>query len=247
MVNPAEPARIILIDDHPFILDALKLTITVSWPGAEVKCAESLEEACSLMEDGWSPRLAMLDLGLPGYAELEALHAFRSRAPEVPVVVFSGLESREHTLMAIDSGAMGFIPKKLGRSEVIAALQTVMRGELYVPRLLFQGDGAPARTQEGGLTGAQWGARGEAINGAGAAAPAEPMSARLDGLTERQREVMGLMLQGLANKVIARRLDITEGTVKNHISHVLEAMGVTNRVQAVLAASAAGLRVARHD
>lgn len=236
MQNTAEPARIILIDDHPFILDALKLTIKVSWPGAEVKCAESLEQACGLMEGGWSPRLAMLDLGLPGYAELEALHAFRNRAPEVPVVVFSGLESREHTLMAIDSGAMGFIPKKLGRSEVISALQTVMRGELFVPRMLFQGESAPARLQEPVGVGAS-----------GAASAGAPLSARIDDLTERQREVMGLMLQGLANKVIARRLEITEGTVKNHISHVLEAMGVTNRVQAVLAASAAGLRVARHD
>lgn len=234
MVNSAEPARIILIDDHPFILDALKLTIEVSWPGAEVRCAESLEEACTVMDGGWTPRLAMLDLGLPGYAELEALHAFRSRAPEVPVVVFSGLESREHTLMAIDSGAMGFIPKKLGRSEVIAALQTVMRGELFVPRMLFQGERAPARAPE--------------PTGAGTSVSAvDPLTVRIGGLTDRQREVMGLMLQGLANKVIARRLEITEGTVKNHISHVLEAMGVSNRVQAVLAASAAGLKVTQHD
>ena len=234
MVNSAEPARIILIDDHPFILDALKLTIKVSWPGAEVRCAESLEEACTVMDGGWTPRLAMLDLGLPGYAELEALHAFRSRAPEVPVVVFSGLESREHTLMAIDSGAMGFIPKKLGRSEVIAALQTVMRGELFVPRMLFQGESAPARAPEPA--------------GAGLSVSAvDPLAVRIGDLTDRQREVMGLMLQGLANKVIARRLEITEGTVKNHISHVLEAMGVSNRVQAVLAASAAGLKVTQHD
>ena len=234
MVNSAEPARIILIDDHPFILDALKLTIKVSWPGAEVRCAESLEEACTVMDGGWTPRLAMLDLGLPGYAELEALHAFRSRAPEVPVVVFSGLESREHTLMAIDSGAMGFIPKKLGRSEVIAALQTVMRGELFVPRMLFQGESAPARAPE--------------LAGAGLSVSAvDPLAVRIGDLTDRQREVMGLMLQGLANKVIARRLEITEGTVKNHISHVLEAMGVSNRVQAVLAASAAGLKVTQHD
>jgi len=229
-------ARIILIDDHPFILDALKLAIEIAWPGAEVRCTDSLNAAYGVMEAGWVPHLAMLDLGLPGlpgHSELDALISFRQRAPEVPVVVFSGLESREHTLMAIDSGAMGFIPKKLARREVLAAIQTVMRGELYVPRILFQEAHLPAVPAE------------SAASSAVAVAPVSAaMQARLAGLTQRQREVMDLMLQGLANKVIARRLDITEGTVKNHISHVLDAMGVSNRLQAVLAASAAGLRVA---
>ena len=235
----ADTARIILIDDHPFILDALKLAIGIAWPGAQVECTNSLQAAYTVMEQGWLPTLAMLDLGLPGYAELDALHAFRQRAPEVPVVVFSGLESREQTLAAIDSGAMGFIPKRLGRSEVLSAIQTVMRGELFLPRMLFHGGAAAPDAEDAGTTAA-----GAAQS---AATDAAAMHARLAGLTARQREVMYLMLQGLANKVIAVRLGIIEGTVKNHISHVFEAMGVSSRVQAVLAASAAGLRLPLHD
>ena len=235
----ADTARIILIDDHPFILDALKLAIEIAWPGAQVECTNSLQAAYVVMEQGWSPTLAMLDLGLPGYAELDALHAFRQRAPKVPVVVFSGLESREQTLAAIDNGAMGFIPKRLGRSEVLSAIQTVMRGELFLPRMLFHSGAESPAAEEAGSAAADI-AQASASNAAA-------MHARLAGLTVRQREIMYLMLQGLSNKVIAERIGVIEGTVKNHISNVFEAMGVSSRVQAVLAASAAGLRMPLHD
>ncbi len=235
-----QPARIILVDDHPFILDAAKLAIEIAWPGAEVRGTGSLVAAFALIEGGWTPSLAMIDLGMPGHVGLDALLSFRQQVPDVPVVVFSGLESREHVFMAIENGAMGFIPKKLGKSDVLAAIQKVMRGEIYVPRILFQ-PGSPLRQEE---------LRREA----GPAAPATYSDAECAKvremvalLTPRQREVLDLMLQGFANKVIARRLDIAEGTVKNYVSHVLDALGVATRVQAVLKASAAAIRVSLHD
>ncbi len=231
----ASAVRIVLVDDHPLMLEATKLAIEVAWPGADVRCAASLEEAYRNMAAGWLPQLALIDLGMPGHTGLGALHAFRQSMPEVPVVVFSGLESREHTLMAIDCGAMGFIPKKLDRREVLAAIHTVMRGEIFVPRILFRTEAPSAPLQDAMVPVSNQ-----------AAPAADALRTRIAGLTERQREVMELMLQGLANKVIARRLGIVEGTVKTHIGNVLEAMGASNRLQAVLAASAAGIRVALH-
>jgi len=157
--------------------------------------------------------LCLLDLGLPDCSGLEALERMRA----LPVVVVSGSDDLSYVLKALDLGAMGYIPKTSPRDVLLGAVRLVASGGIYVP--------VQALT-----------AREAAV-----AAPAAPQPDL--GMSARQREVLDLLLKGLPNKLIARKLDISENTAKIHVSAVLRALGVASRTQALIAASRLGLRL----
>ena len=157
--------------------------------------------------------LVMLDLGMPGCSGVEAVARFRERFPALPVVVVSGASDPKVINAALDLGAMGFIPKSAPGEVLLQAVRLVISGAIYVPV--------------------------EALN----TPPLPPHAAAGLNLSPRQREVLDLLLKGLSNKLIARKLDISENTTKIHVSAVLDALGVATRTQAVIAASRLGLRL----
>src|SRR5262245_61671251 len=159
------------------------------------------------------PDLVMLDLGMPGFSGVEALRRWRERFPALPVVVVSGANEPSTINAALDLGAMGFIPKSAPGEVLLQAVRLVISGAIYVPV--------------------------EALN---APQTAAPPTAPLN-LSPRQLEVLALLLKGLSNKLIARKLDISENTTKIHVSAVLDALGVATRTQAVIAASRLGLHL----
>jgi DNA-binding NarL/FixJ family response regulator len=134
----------------------------------------------------------------------------------------SGSDDTRSVLRALDIGAMGYIPKTSPRDVLLGAVRLVASGGIYVPvealKAREAGEHAPA-----------------------AAAP--PKTSAELGLSARQWEVLGLLLKGLPNKLIARKLDISENTTKIHVSAVLRALGVSSRTQALLAANRLGLRL----
>jgi DNA-binding NarL/FixJ family response regulator len=139
----------------------------------------------------------------------------RARHAGISVVVLSASNDRETVLKALDLGALGYIPKSATRDVMLNALRLVFAGGVYIPP--------------------------EALNRAEPreANPPNHSPAEL-GLSERQLEVLALMMQGNSNKVISRKLELAEPTVKHHVTAVLKALKVTNRTEAVIAVGALG-------
>jgi DNA-binding NarL/FixJ family response regulator len=211
--------RTLVVDDHPLMADALKTALAGE---ADVQTADNLQQAFELAAGEPAFDLVMLDLGLPGCSGVQALERFRERFPGLPVVVVSAANDLASITTAIDLGAMGFIPKTSPKDMVLQAVRLVASGGIYVPV-----EALKQRAQEP-VAGAARGA---------------PRSEEDLGLSPRQREVLSLLLKGLPNKLIARKLDISENTTKVHVSAVLHALGVSTRTQAVLLASRLGIRV----
>lgn len=215
--------KILVVDDHELIREALREVLKDLDPAIEVLEAENCEDALALLDSHPDLALVLLDIQLPRRSGLDALSEFRSRNPAVPVVVLSGSENSGDVMRAIDGGAMGFIPKSQPSRVMIGALRLVLAGGAYLPaEILSQITPQPGGSRSG-------------------AAPASARTPEELGLTERQTEVLGLLIQGKPNKIICRELGLAEGTVKIHISAILRALGVANRTQAVIAVSRMGL------
>jgi DNA-binding NarL/FixJ family response regulator len=215
--------QILVVDDHPLILEALKQVLRDLEPDIEVVEARDASQALEQVKLHPQLALVLLDLALPQAHGLELLEQLRGAAPELPVVVLSATEDRETVLRAIRDGAMGFIPKTSRTEVLVAALRLVFSGGVYLPPAAFAG---PMH------------AVCEPTN-----APAGGRSPREVGLTERQSQVLALLVQGKSNKLICRALDLAEGTVKIHITAILRALNVSNRTEAVVAVSRLGLRL----
>ncbi len=223
--------RLAVIDDHPLVRDAVAMLVASIAGNHASRGFETLESFESDHAAGSRYDLVLLDLGLPGFAGLEALETYRARHEDTPVVVLSALCDQTTILEALDLGAMGFIPKTSRREVLVSAIELVASGGIYVP------PEALART---GSTGS-------------AATPAaRPATSPADeqrgmgigaGLTLRQREVLNLLIKGLPNKLICRELDLSANTVKSHLSAIFRVLDVTNRTQAVIAAQRLGIRV----
>jgi DNA-binding NarL/FixJ family response regulator len=220
-----EPAmKILVVDDHPLVLQALRTVLHQLDAVVDVHDATNSDRARQLVNAHPDADLLLLDLGLPDTDGFTLLGEIRAEHPTIPVVVVSGSEDHADVTRALDSGAMGYIPKSCPSDVLIGALRLVLSGGLYVPpAMLHRPAGGPPRTP---TVHPQGGARPEAL-----------------GLTPRQSEVLALVLQGLPNKVICRRLGLAEPTVKVHMQAVLRALHADNRVQAVIEASRRGLTI----
>lgn len=218
--------KILIVDDHPLIREAVRHVLAQLDRDVEVLDAESCEEAAEQIGAHPELDLVLLDLSLPGLSGLSALESLRERFPAVPVVVLSARDDPAVVVAALDAGAMGFIPKTSSNELMISALRLVFSGGVYVPpqaisNLPHDEHAAPEAFRE---------------------PPALGISPSEIGLTERQSDVLALLLQGKPNKVICRELNLAEGTVKIHVTAILKALGAANRTQAVIAASRLGLR-----
>lgn len=218
--------KILVVDDHPLILEALQHVLKQLDADVEVQDAQSADQAHALLRAHPDADLLLLDLGLPGTDGLDFLSRVRSESPSIPVVVLSASDARDNVMRAIDLGAMGFIPKSSSNQVMLGALRLVLSGGVYLPpaALLQEESSVSVRpsapqAREGGIT------------------------PRDLGLTERQAQVLALILQGKPNKLICRELDLAEGTVKIHVAAILRALNVSTRTQAVIEASRLGLTV----
>lgn len=213
--------KMLLVDDHALFREGLKLLLRTLGGELDLDEAGDCAQALDKMS-GQSYDLVLLDMNLPGRGGLDALSALREAGPSTPVVVLSGEEDPHLVRGAIDRGAMGFIPKSSTPEILIPALKLALAGGVYLPPAVLD-------------------TRVEAPH----PAPAQPKAehAAPAGLTQRQMDVLRCVIQGKPNKVIARELDISEGTVKAHLSSVLHALGARNRTEAVYAAARLGLRL----
>jgi DNA-binding NarL/FixJ family response regulator len=212
--------KVLLVDDHVLIRDALRGVLKELKPDAMVLEASDCGQAMRQMAEHADLALVLLDLNLPDRNGFAVLTDLRQSYPAISIVVLSGFHDRANVVRALDLGAMGFIPKTSHREVMVNALRLVFSGGIYIPPEIL--------------------IRGEADSGSAQAAARKPMSPGDLGVTERQIEVLALMMQGKSNKAICRVLDLAEPTVKNHVTAILKALDVTNRTEAVIAVSALG-------
>ena len=256
--------KVLLVDDHPLVLSALQQVIQRVGSGTTVLGVDSAAAARAALLKDSDFDLVLLDLSLGDADGFDVLVEFRAAYPAVPVVVVSASDRASDVIRAIDSGAMGFVPKRSSHGELHEALRMVMTGAMYVPpsmlgldfsRAVRMGNNAGANmgdTVPGIMRGGDEGVfispdgSADADSTAGAAPlgpaarpePHQKVPTLADvGLTPRQTEVLSLLLQGLPNKLIARQLNLSVETVKDHVAAVLRALGVSSRTQAVLAVS----------
>lgn len=208
--------RILLVDDHALFRDGVALLLRELDPAVQALHAANLDEALAALDHDAGIDLILLDFILPGMHGLQALETLRERHPGVPVVMLSSQEDQVTILRTIQLGAMGFIPKSAPSGQMFEALRGVLARRIYVPPLSLAGIAlpVPARTHT---------------------SPAEL------GLTQRQTQVLRLILEGKPMKLIARELGLSPNTAKTHVSAVLRALAVTTRTQAIVAASRMGL------
>lgn len=199
--------RIVLADDHDLVRDTIEEFLKRLDKEIEVLHAATLPQALELIRTSPTLDLVLLDLRMPGMNGLAGLKSARDARPSVPIVMLSGETGSDTIRNALQAGAAGFLPKTMRGSAMLNALRLILAGERYVPDILL--------TEQSG---------------------AESSAGDADGppaLTHREREVMGLLVQGLPNKEIGRRLNIEVVTVALHLRSIYRKLGVASRTQAV--------------
>ena len=211
----SEMFRVIIADDHELAREGLRAMIARDPGFVLVGEASSAEEAVSLTVSQ-SPDLAILDVQFGG-ASLDgffAARAIRSKAPHVGVLMVTLHDAPQFVSAAVQAGARGYMLKDASRSELIAAMKSVASGATAFPsRLLVRALDQEPQSPDAGAN-------------------------RLARLTAREREVLRHVARGLTNKAIARELGLSPGTVKVHVERLLAKLGVTDRTQAAVMATA---------
>lgn len=199
--------NVLIVDDHPMMLEYLTGAVGKALPDAVVRTASDLQTALERARE-IEPALVLVDLGLPGCGGIDSVMQFRSAFPHVPTVVVSANDDTLSVRGALAVGAAGFIPKSSSPTVVVSALRLIAGGGRYIPPEALKP--APGVQKH----------------------DSEPQEL----LTDRQRDVLARMLKGYSNAQIAKELDITEGTAKQHAHAVYAAFGVSSRADLILAA-----------
>ncbi|HSC91530.1 MAG TPA: response regulator transcription factor [Gaiellaceae bacterium] len=203
--------RLAIADDHAVVRAGLE-QLLATFDGVElVGSAADGAEAVALCA-AERPDVVLMDLEMPGLDGIGATERIATEAPETQVVVLTSFSDRERILRALDAGATGYLLKDAEPDELARAIRAAARGEAPL-------DPKAARALLSARSG----------------------SSPADALSEREREVLLMVAEGLPNKLIARRLSISEKTVKAHLTSVFRTIGVTDRTQAALWAERNGL------
>ena len=207
--------KILVVDDHPLIQDALTQLLPQLGGNLEVRSAVTADEATAILDDEPDVGLVLLDLALPDTRGLDLLADLMLDYPGVPVVVLSATHDRATVNAALAAGARGFIAKTSDARELLDAVRLVCEGGEYLTSdVTLAPDGDGVRIAPGAL-----------------------------GLTNRQADVLMLLVQGKPNKLICRDLKLSEGTVKVHVSAILKRLNVKSRAQAVATLARRGISV----
>jgi DNA-binding NarL/FixJ family response regulator len=212
--------NILLADDHPLFREGVKHVLMLL--GEQVRIFDAHDYPSMFAEAAAHPDLDLVlaDLYMPGMGGHEGVAEFRNQFPDTPLVIMTASESRADARRVLASGALGYVLKSSPSQEMLDALIRVLDGGVYIPSLL-EGDEQPDDPVS-----------------------LMPLSGQGIRLTHRQLQVLNLLLQGRPNKIIARELDLSEGTVKIHVAAIFKALGVTNRTEAAVAAQRFNLNLA---
>jgi len=211
-MTQANPVRVLLVDDHAVVRSGLAAFLLAFDDLELVGEAGRGEEAVRFCEEH-RPDVVLMDLVMPGMDGVAATRAIRERCPEVQVIVLTSFKEKELVEGALEAGAIGYLLKSVSADELAEAIRKAHAG-----RASLAPEAAQALIQ----------------------ASRQPPAPGFD-LTEREREVLALMVEGLSNPQIAERLVVSPSTVKYHVSNILSKLGVSSRTEAVALALQSGL------
>jgi len=202
--------RVVIADDHRVVRVGLE-QLLATFEDVELAGSADGGEAAVALCEAQRPDVLLLDLSMPDLDGVEVTRRLAGGAPETRIVVFTSFSDRERIVQALDAGAIGYLLKDAEPDEIHGAIRAAARGE------------APLAPKAAAALLAERGTRTPEVE-----------------LTPREREVLSLVVAGLANKQIARRLGISEKTVKGHLTNLFQRIGVADRTQAALWAERTG-------
>ncbi len=207
------PSRVLIVDDHPIVRDALVTSLISLDVFDIVETATSFQELLEKLEHAEDYQLLVLDLSLTDISGADGMLYIREHYPALPVVIFSGNDSVDIISQCFENGVQGFVSKNSSMQVFISAIRIVLAGSTYIPPSAASLMGfQPTPAIESEVLSTQEKVR----------------------FTPKQQEVFEQLIQGVPNKVIARRLDMAEGTVKTHLHGIYQLLRVSNRAQAIL-------------
>jgi len=224
-VAPVAPVLVLVADDHPMVRQGLADLLAGDSGVRLVAAARDGHEAVALAQTH-HPDVVLMDLEMPGMDGVAATGALRAASPAARVVVLTSFGEQDRILAALDAGAIGYLLKDAEPEEILRGVYAAARGH------------SPFSPQ----------AAGTLLSSRTPAAPGMPLPSAAAGpapvdvaLSPREREVLGLVAEGLPSKSIGRRLGISEKTVKAHLTRIFQALGVADRTSAALWAHRHGL------
>jgi len=210
--------KILIIDDHTLFRSGMVHLLEDLQPQPQIVESHSLKNAQEYLLGGLKVDLVLLDLRLGDTVGLDGLTALRKDIPDTPIIVLSAELDPLVIHRCIELGAMGFITKCSTHDELLGAIRLIIAGGIYLPAAVRDSQHAPANH----------GSRPSDI-------------ALLTSLSKRQREVLTLLVQGKPNKTISTQMDISQNTVKAHLTAIFRVLGARNRTEAVYFAARAGV------
>lgn len=209
---------LLIADDHPLFRSALTGALRDQIGEVEIQESHDLESTLGKLKANPDVDLLLLDLNMPGSGDLYGLIRIRSDFPDVPVAVISGSDEVAVVANVIEAGALGFIPKTCEPSVYVEAISAILEGDTWLP------DGMAEQLAQH-------------------SSPNLDMQRRVAELTPQQYKVLCYLHEGLLNKQIAYELNISEATVKAHITAIFRKLNINNRTQAVLVVSDLNLQL----
>ena len=215
--------QFLIVDDHSIVTMALEMLLKdYGGQSNTVYSANTKEEAVALADQyGETADLMILDLSMPGVQGTSLMEEIVAAHPTLKILVMSGLQDQHSIIRVLQMGAAGFIPKSLEAGLLTSAISFVLKGGVYIPVKLLN------QAQKSGLLTSR--------------EPTGEISTV--HLTQRQKEVLGLLAKGAPIKRICKELDLSEGTVKTHVTAIYRAFGASNRTEALLEARRHGFDV----
>ncbi|MBU9854140.1 two-component system response regulator NarL [Rahnella bonaserana] len=208
-MNDMNPSTILLIDDHPMLRNGVKQLIALDTSLKVIGEASNGEQGVELAKK-LDPDLILLDLNMPGMNGLDTLDSMRQTSLSGRIVVFSVSNHEDDVVTALKRGADGYLLKDMEPEDLLTALHNAAAGKMVLSEALTPVLAASLRESR-------------------------PSGDRdIQSLTPRERDIIKLIAEGLPNKMIARRLNITESTVKVHVKHLLKKMKLKSRVEAAV-------------
>jgi two-component system nitrate/nitrite response regulator NarL len=210
--------NVLVVDDHPVLREGIAALLRQAGPDTVVHQGSDVAGGLQLAAERSDLDVIVLDLMMPGMSGMDAIAEFGRVRPDVPVIVLSSSEDPRDVRKALAQGALGYVPKSASQHTLVSAIRLVLDGELYVPPLVLNEISDTASHQ-----------LGQSGRGGGTT------------LTERQVEVLRRLSEGQPNKIIAHELELSEKTVKAHITAIFKALNVVNRTQAAVVGRQMGL------
>lgn len=214
--------RILLVDDEPLLLESLEIILTLN--GMEIAgMAHDGYEALELLQDA-SCDLALVDLNMKGMGGIELIAHMKEMYPQIKILVLTTFYDDKNITQAIANGADGYLLKDSGKEAILGAIGQVMGGRNVIDGKVMQ---RLAVLMSRATEGHKDVESGVFDSGSHFALP--------EDITEREKEICTLLVQGLTNKQIAENLYISEGTVKNYISSIYDKTGIHDRAKLIVA------------